>query len=397
MEPAGSRRRFALAAPFAAAIGCLQPGIDPVFLMLLSNACRVPLAAHGMIVGGTQAGAAIGSLAVWRLGALLPHKAVVGVAGMALGCSLATPLADGLAAVLALRCCYGFAMGMVYAYAMAAYAAHGANKAYGAVFLVQLILSTLVSIGLPELELAIGQDGALAALALAPASALAALLLMTVTRDAPDPIADETRAEVPVAGWALVAATFWFICSTMLVWSFTAALATAAGIANRTIGHAVAIGSIVGALTALAVMRDRLLFPLPVTALLSGAALAAPIILIAPGADAAFIASVILLNIGSTAIIIRCSGLATATSRDSRFRIFVACSHSLGLIAGPLLGSTMMVMFGSAGLLAGVLIALPAGLGAVIWAVYAGLPDSAGKGASEASTLNRPVTRMVLD
>ncbi|MDB5686119.1 MAG: transporter, partial [Rhizorhabdus sp.] len=363
-----------MAAPFAAAIGCLQPGIDPVFLMLLSNASEVPPAAHGMIVGGTQAGAAIGSLIIWRLGTSLPHAALIGMAGIALGCSLATPLADSFAAVLALRCCYGLAMGMVYAYAMAAYAAKRPNKAYGAVFLIQLILSTLVSIGLPELELALGQQAALGMLAIAPASALAALLMLGA-KDGPGAdaaIIVESRAVVPVAGWALAAATFWFICSTMLVWSSAAALATSAGIASRTIGHAVAIGSIVGALTAVAVMRDKLLFPLPVTALLSAVALASPILLTAPGEDVAFVVSIILLNIGSTAIIIRCSGLATATSTDSRFRIFVACSHSLGLIAGPLLGSVMMALLGPAGLLFGAMIALPAGLGTVIWGVRAG-------------------------
>ena len=400
MGPVRSRLSFAIAAPFAAALAVLQPGIDPVFLMLLSNACRVPLAAHGMIVGGTQAGAAIGSLLVWRLGTRLPYKAVIGAAGVALLCSLMTPLGEGAAEVLTLRCCYGLAMGMVYAYAMAAYAAHGANKAYGAVFLIQLILSTLVSVGMPELELMLGEDGALATLSMVPASAMVSLLAMTVADDAVDggsPIAVETRSAIPVAGWALAAATFWFICSTMLVWSFTAALATAAGIENRTIGHAVAIGSIVGALTALAVMREKLLFPLPLTALLSGAALASPIILTAPGQDAAFVVSVILLNIGSTAIIIRCSGLATAASADSRFRIFVACAHSLGLIAGPLLGSAMMAMFGPAGLLAGVLIALPAGLGAVILADNSRLPASLGSGESRVEDHGGAPVTMALD
>jgi hypothetical protein len=45
--------------------------------------------------------------------------------------------------------------------------------------------------------------------------------------------------------------------------------------------------------------------------------------------------------------------------------------HSLGLIAGPVLGSVMMVLFGPVGLLAGLLLALSAGLGAVIWAARA--------------------------
>lgn len=333
----------------------------------------MPLTAHGMVVGGTQAGAALGSLAVWRLGALLPHGAVVGAATLAFACSLATALTDALLVMLALRCLYGVGMGVVYAYSMSAYAAHRPNKAYGAVFLIQLILSTLVSVLLPELELAIGAEGALAAMALAPASALAMLLLMA--RQAPAagivPTTEAERAFVPMVGWALAAATFWFICSTMLVWSSAAMLATQAGIEDRTIGHAVAIGSIVGAVTAALVMRERLLIPLPVTALLSGAGLASPLLLTAPGQDMAFIVSIILLNIGSTAIIIRTSGLATATSSDRRFRTLVVCAHSFGLIAGPLLGSAFVTAFGSDGLYGAILVALPAGIGATIIAAVA--------------------------
>jgi len=192
----------------------------------------------------------------------------------------------------------------------------------------------------------------------------------------------EAKVAVPVAGWALAAATFWFICATMLIWSFSAGLATTAGIPDRTIGQAVAIGSISGALTAVAVMRERLLVPLSVTALLAGAALVSPIVLTVPGADAAFVVSIILLNIGSTAIIIRCSGLAAATSKNQRFRTFVACTHSLGLIAGPALGTLMMMVWGSSGLLAGLLFALAAGLGSVIWASVsaagAGIDDGSG-------------------
>ncbi|GAA0303386.1 hypothetical protein GCM10009087_11510 [Sphingomonas oligophenolica] len=359
------------AAPLAAAMGCLQPGIDPVFLTLLSQASHVPIAAHGLIVGGTQTGAALGSLAVWRLGPLLSHRAVIAAALVALTCSLATAGIDDITAILPIRCCYGLAMGTVYAYAMAAYATRKPNRAFGAVFLIQLVLSTLVSLALPEVGHAAGADVALGLLVLAPASALVALLLMEERDMSRGGGASPAPSAVPAAGWALAAATFWFICATMLIWSFSAGLATAAGIADRTIGHAVAIGSISGALTALAVMREKLLVPLPVTGLLAGAALVSPMVLTAPGADAAFVVSIILLNIGSTAIIIRCSGLAAASSTDSRFRTFVACTHSLGLIAGPTLGTLMMALFGPDGLLAGLLAALVAGLGSVVWAALA--------------------------
>jgi hypothetical protein len=183
----------------------------------------------------------------------------------------------------------------------------------------------------------------------------------------------------------------------MLVWSFSAALATSAGIADRTIGHAVAIGSMAGALTAIAVMREKLLLALPVTALLAGAALASPIALIAPGEDAAFVVSIILLNIGSTAIIIRCSGRAAATSTDSRFRTFIACTHSLGLIAGPVLGTVMMTLFGSIGLLASLVFTLSAGIGAIIWAVFAGFHGGLGAGSPRIDTYVSSAPRIALD
>lgn len=362
------------AASLAAALGCLQPGIDPIYLTVLSDARPVPLEAHGLVVGFTQAGSALGALTVWRLGPVLPRWIVLAAAVLALLGSVAVVVADSLAWVLACRAGYGLAMGVIYATTMAAYAARRPNKAYGAVYLTQLILSTLVSLALPELMLAAGAKTALMAMALVPALALVVLVPFVRSAsmiDGPSGVA-AGRSAVPAAGWALAAATFWFICSTMLVWSFSAALATRAGIADRTIGQAVAIGSVVGALTAAAVMRERLLVPLPVTALLSGLALASPVMLTVPGADGAYVASIVLLNIGSTAIIIRCSGLATATSRDSRFRVFVACTHSLGLIAGPLLGTAMMALFGRDGLLFGVALALAGGLLSVGWAVRAG-------------------------
>ncbi|MEO0031089.1 MAG: hypothetical protein RIS94_847 [Pseudomonadota bacterium] len=360
-----------IAAPLAAAIGCLQPGIDPVFLTFLSHANAIPTAAHGLVVGATQGGAALGALAVWRLGETLRHGAVVTAAAVGAACSLMTPWMEGTAATLAIRLGYGLAMGMVYARAMSDHAARRPGRAYASVYLAQLLLATLASELLPEAAVRFGPDAALELLALAPALAFAALL---IGRPA---AADHTRqaqhrAPVPLAGWALAAATFWFICTTMLVWSSTAALASAAGIADRTIGHAVAIGSVVGAATALVLMRDRRIAPLPVTALLCGLSLAAPLAMTAPGADLAFIASVIALNIGSTAIIIRCSALATAASPDARFRTFVACTHALGTIAGPLLAAAIMQWRGLEGLPLGVAASLCASLGAIAIACHAG-------------------------
>lgn len=366
MVSASPKYRWSMAAaPLAAALGCLQPGIDPVFLTLLSQSSHLPPSAHGLIVGGTQAGAAVGSLAVWRLGPLVSRTVVILAATIALACSLITTMLDDLGAMLAVRGCYGLSMGMVYAYAMVAYAAKRPNRAFGAVFLIQLILSTLVSLLLPELERAVGAAFSLAILALAPATVVIAVITMPARASATGQAGDdEDRSAVPTEGWALAAATFWFICATMLIWSFSAGLATSAGLDNRTIGEAVSLGSLCGALTAVAVMREKLLVPLPVTALLASATLVAPVVMTVPGGDMSFIAAIVLLNIGSTAIIIRCSGLAAVRSTNSRFRAFVACTHSLGLIAGPLLGSAAMLL--PTGLLGGLLLALSMGLGAVV-------------------------------
>lgn len=358
----------------AAAIACLQPAIDPMFLTLLSEAAPVPLGSHGLIVGATQAGAALGGLAVWRFAGRLPAPAFVGAAAFASLCSLLTALTAALPVLLLLRGLYGAAMGMVFAHAMARCAARRPNTAYGGMFLLQLLLATLVSLALPALAQMRGPNAALALLSLAPALACAALVLA----GAPDTghvklHGAVCNAPVPRAGWALAAANFCTICATMLVWSFAGALAAQANITDSVIGGAVALGSLVGAGTALAVMRERVLVPLPATALLGGLMIASPLLLTAPHQAHAFILSIVLLNIGSTALIIRCSGLATATSRDSGFRTLVACTHSLGMIAGPLAGSLLMATLGHRGLFGGGACILMVGLGAVLYAAGQGV------------------------
>ncbi len=365
------------AAMLAAAFGCLQPAIDPVFLTLLSEAGPVPLGAHGLIVGGTQAGAAIGALGVWRFGHRLPGGVFLTAAALACLASLLTATSIALVPVFLLRFGYGAAMGMVFARAMGLCAAQRPNGAYGGMFVLQLLLATLVSLALPALAAALGPRAALALLSLAPAAAGGALMLTERGTMAAGQLAElkspEPAARVPPAGWALAAATFCFVAGTMLVWSFAGALAAEAGIAESVIGEAVALGSLVGAATALAVMRERVILPLPATALLAAFMLASPVLLTASGKPFPFIVSMIFLNIGSTAMIVRCSGLATATSRDARFRTLVACTHSLGMIAGPAAGSALIAGFGNHGLLGGVTVILAAGLLAVLFAAKRGV------------------------
>lgn len=356
----------------AAALGCLQPGIDPVFLSLLSRARDIPLASHGWIVGATQAGAAVGSLLVWRLGGRLPAFASSVAAALAVVAMLGSLQVGSSTALVAARAAYGLAMGVIYTRAMALYAAQRPSSAYGAVFLTQLVLATLVSLVLPRLAEAFGDGAALAILVLVPMAALVAGL---VSRKARCPLVvvgtgtDEAR--VPPAGWALASATFWFICATMAVWSFSGALAVQAGIDEAMIGEAVAVGSIVGALTAAIVMREKAIVPLAMTGILAGACLIAPLLMTRPGAPLAFEAAIVLLNIGSTAIIIRCSGMATARSTNAHFRTFVACTHSLGMIAGPVGAAGLTMLFGTGGLIGGALFAITAGVGSVLFAALA--------------------------
>jgi hypothetical protein len=121
----------------------------------------------------------------------------------------------------------------------------------------------------------------LAFLALVPLGAV--LALSVAPDDWPVKVRLPQGDTTPRAGWALAWANFWFICATMMVWSLSGALAVQAGHSEGLIGRAVAIGSLVGAATAIAVMRERLRVPLPVTACLVGAALLAPLFLTRPG------------------------------------------------------------------------------------------------------------------
>ncbi|WP_054438595.1 hypothetical protein [Novosphingobium sp. ST904] len=135
----------------------------------------------------------------------------------------------------------------------------------------------------------------------------------------------------------------------MMVWSFTGALAIEWRISEDVVGRAVAMGSIAGAATALAVMREKPVVPPVVSGLVAGAMLLAPIAG-ARGGDMAFVLAIVLFNLGSTAIIVRTSGLASGASEDRLFRRFVTCTHSLGMIAGPVLGGIATWLMGALGL-----------------------------------------------
>ena len=369
-----------------AAIGCLQPGIDPVFLTLLSDASGLDPHAHGWIVGATQGGMAAGALLVWRCRAFLPARASQWAALAAAAFGLATAVIDhDPLSLLLVRCLYGGAMGVIYTEAMSTAALHRPTGSYAAVFLTQLLLSSIVAALLPLVAHAAGPRIALSLLALAPAFAA---VLATHARPAPRPdgttaSAEDADDEIAPAAWALAFATFAFIAATMMVWSSTGALAMDSGIDRNTLGVAVSAGSVIGTVTALAVLRERRLLPLPLTGVAAGIGLLAPLALTPSGDAALFVVAILLLNVASTAIIVRCSGAASAAAQGALFRRFVACTHPLGMIAGPVLGAVLSASAGLVALEAGAFAVVTAGCTALIVATSAARPRgiSAGDGA----------------
>jgi len=371
----GAQNRAVVATILLAALGVLQPGIDPVFLTLLTLVHRVPPIDHGWFVAASQIGMAIGSLIIWRKGSEITAGQFAGLALGACVAAVATVEIQSVRALLLTRAGYGFFMGMLYAHAMSAASAHRPTNAYGAVFLVQLLLSTILALLLPSVAVLAGPRPALAALCLVPLTAFGLVVWRNRAaaqngRRSYDPPDSGERHPVPRPAWAMALATLLFIMATMMVWSFTGALAIAAHIDTGVIAEAVAIGSFAGAVTAAMVMRDRPLLSLPVTGLLAAPALLAPMAAAANGDGTLFVAAVILLNIGSTAIIIRSSGAAAAMSLDIVFRRLVVCTHSVGMIAGPVIASAAAYLMGGVGLPVAAVTAVVAGFVALLIGSY---------------------------
>lgn len=346
------------AATLLASLALLQPGIDPIFLTLLTSVHGVRPADHGWIVGASQAGMAAGSLVCWFFGPRLHRHMPPIVALVALTMSAATVCTRTFILLLLLRGGYGLAMGLIYTQAMSRAAARHPHGSYGAVFLFQLLLSLLTALALPRIVDSTAPMFALAALMLAPLCA-ALLAMWEAMNDGISPpyttplFCSLQAAAEPgpdIRAWVLVIATFCFICATMMIWSFTGAIAIEAGISGDDIGNAVAIGSIAGAISAFAVMREKILLPPVITGLLSSMCLLTPIAAASTGRSDLFNLSILLLNIGSTVIIIRGSGLASALGGSLPFRRIVACMHSLGMIAGPVGGSLAVLLLGQNGL-----------------------------------------------
>ena len=339
-----------------AALACLQPGIDPVFLVLLSLNAPVPSDDHGLIVGASQFGMMLGAVLYWRAPGRIGGPASRMMAVLALAACLATPLTASVMALVALRGMHGLCMGVLFTHTMSRASAHCPSHAYGTMFLFQLLLSSVCAALLPYLAGEVGAAAALAALALVPGVILA---LQVTERPAigaasvPSPLPDaDARHAVPVASLAATGALFLFICANMMIWSYVGAAATAAGLAEEAIGWGIAIGSLSGALVALTASYLRRRVPLLIGGAASAIATVSPLA-IAPGIGAwGFLALMILFNLGTTYSVIRCSAQAILLDPTATTRRTVSAMNPIAMMAGPLIGFASVKLQGSSGLAA---------------------------------------------
>jgi hypothetical protein len=321
----------------AAGLGLLQPGIDPVFLVLLSANSDVAPTSHGLVVGVAQAGMAAGALLVMRS----RQPAWLWLAGSAgTIAALATVFADSLLAVLALRAVFGLATGMIYAAALrdatATARAPTPAHAMGTILLAQLALATLVALLLPVVANIAGPATALLCLAVVP---ITATWLLAPDRDAPP----ESFAEIgaPQHLSPAMVAVFLFVAASAMIWSHVGAGAIVAGFSNQIVGLAVALGSVAAGVAALVVARATPRLPLPASAALTGLAMAAPLLM--TGSAAAYVAAMIAFNIGATYAVARFSAVAIGQGE----RAVVAAVQAVAMVAGPLVGAAAVALGGA--------------------------------------------------
>jgi hypothetical protein len=229
---------------------------------------------------------------------------------------------------------------------------------------MQLLLSSLVAATLPWLAARAGTNIGLAALALGPATIL---FLLLTTRGAPDGAApariqagcDAAAQSRDKAGSiAAAAALFLFICATMMIWSHVGAAATDAGLDEGEIGWGVAIGSLSGAVPAIATSYLRNRLPLLVGGGASALAMVAPLLFGGAMDAITFTILMVLFNVGSTFVIIRCSALAVELNPTGLMRRAASAMHPAGMIAGPAIGFLAMQVNGPAGLIPMAIIAV---------------------------------------
>ncbi|WP_404713921.1 MFS transporter [Sphingomonas sp. MMS24-J13] len=352
-----------------AALACLQPGIDPVFLVLLSGNPAIPLSSHGLIVSASQLGMMLGAVFYWRLPGRIGRGRAALVAAAALATSLMTAFADTVAVLVALRALYGLGTGILYTRAASAAAARNAPQAFGTIFLMQLLLSSLVAAVLPWLAGQAGPAIGLAALAIGPATILILLALSRGPEAQARPrFAATTRATDKAGSIAAAAALFLFICATMMIWSHVGAAAMEAGLDDGEIGWGVAIGSLSGAVPAIASSYLRSRLPLLIGAGASALAMISPLLFGGVMDVVTFTILMVLFNVGSTYVIIRCSALAVELNPTGFMRRAASAMHPAGMIAGPMIGFIAMRFNGPVGLIDMAVVAVSAAMVALTMA-----------------------------
>lgn len=319
-----------------AAIALLQPGIDPIFLMLLSHHSGLAIADHGLVVAASQAGMAAGAL-LFATMRRLPASALRWAAFGALLASLGTVWAPGLAALLGIRTLFGACTGLIYAAALSAATRRDPGHAMGTVLLAQLVMATAVALLLPQITARAGTGTALAALA-----GFAAFNLWRI--DARD-YAPRTDPALPAAAGRstpAAIAVFLFVAGSMMVWSYMGAEGMATGLSEGTVGIGVALGSVAGGVAALLVaLASRRGWP-PLPLVLAGALCALAMLspFAAPAGAAGFAAVMILFNIGATYSVAAFS--AHAIGRGGAMRRLVPALQSSAMVVGPALAAAAM-------------------------------------------------------
>lgn len=365
----------------AAALACLQPGIDPVYLIVLSANAAISPSSHGLIVGASQFGMMLGALLYWCFPTRIGRRAATAAAAMGLAIGLLTVAAGTVPMLIGLRGLYGFFMGILYTRGVSTAARSSAGRAFGTVFLMQLLLSSLVAALLPWIAARAGSAIALATLALVPAVIL--LLVATERRgDAPLPHARAMesgmrRMPAPLAAFTVTAALFLFICATMMIWSRVGALAVAAGCTQEQIGWGVAVGSLSGAAVAVAISYMRQRVPVLIGGWTSAIAMIVPLLPLGQINAITFIILMIAFNVGSTYAIIRTSALAVELNPTGLMRRAASAMHPIGMTAGPLLGFVAIRLNGHAGLVAMAMIAVLGATAALALSRVPGIPSAA--------------------
>jgi predicted MFS family arabinose efflux permease len=333
-------RRFFVHAPgssdgylrlrLAAGLALLQPGIDPVFLVLLSDNTGLAPASHGLVVGASQAGMAAGALLVART--RRPALRLAGIIGTL--AALATVVADGLLAILVIRAIFGFAAGMIYAAALrdatAQSRAPSPAHAMGTILFAQLAVATFAALLLPAVARVAGPAAALLCLAAVP---VAAGLLLLSDRQAPREILCDVDTDQQLTPAML--AVFLFVAASAMIWSYVGADAVVAGFSSQTVGIGVALGSIAAGVAALVVAQATPRLSLVMSAALAGLAMAAPLLMAANAL--AYVAAMIAFNVGATYAVARFS--AVAIEQGDRARTLVPAVQAVAMVIGPLAGA----------------------------------------------------------